>query len=94
MQKMLLSSPEQDTRISQEMSNTEETTKTKADFIIEMIEATAKTPMVTPRFGNEWKKFTKEKFENGQMSVDDIIDIAFYQGRKALLLEEALRQNT
>ena len=71
----------------------ETTQKTKADLIVETIDATALLPMVTPRFGNNWKESTLEKVNNGDMTVEDVIHIAFLQGRKAILLEEALRQN-
>jgi len=72
------------------MENTE---KTKGDYVIEMIDASATVPFVTPRFGNHWKEHTKEKIENGDMSIDDVIHIAWLQGRRALLMEEYIKEH-
>ena len=57
------------------------------DKILERIDELIDTPFVTPRFGNNWKQYAKENFD-----VDWIIDIAWWQARKAILLEEALRK--
>lgn len=67
--------------------------KTKGDYVIEMIDSSAEVPFVTPRFGNQWQQSTKEKIEKGDMSIDDVIRIAWLQGRRALLMEEYIKEH-
>lgn len=54
--------------------------------ILKEVEEKIETDFVTARFGNNWKNHAKENYEK-----DDIINIAWIQGRKALLLEMALK---
>jgi hypothetical protein len=61
------------------------------DEIIYDINENCTKPFVTARFGENWKRLIKEQLESGECDIYDIIDIAWRQGRKAVLLEEALR---
>lgn len=62
---------------------------TPEDFKLYMEEITAKTdqPLVSPRFGDNWKTFAKEN-----NSHELTIQIAWKQGRKAILLERELEK--
>lgn len=44
-------------------------------------------PMITAKFGDNWKEWAKENH-----SHDDSIEIAFKQGRRAILLEDKLKE--
>lgn len=55
------------------------------------IDQVVQKPMVTARFGDNWKQHTKDKFDKGELDVEDIIDIAWKQGRRALLMEDFIR---
>ena len=46
------------------------------------------TPFVTANFGDNWKEYASENISN-----EDAINIAWIQGRKAILLERALREH-
>ena len=54
----------------------------------EMIEK----PFVTARFGDNWQELIKEQMLNGETDIDIIIRTAWKQGRKAILLERALKE--
>ncbi len=64
------------------MKTTEET--------IKQIKELANQPLITARFGDNWKQHTKEQFEKGEIDIDMILDIAWKQGRTSIVLEEAL----
>jgi hypothetical protein len=46
--------------------------------------------MVTAKFGDNWKEHQKRMFLEGQISIEHIIEIAWIQGRRSLLLEKEL----
>jgi hypothetical protein len=58
--------------------------------ILKQIEELIETPFVTARFGNNWKEHTKEQFDSGEIEIENIIEVAWKQGRKAILLEREL----
>jgi hypothetical protein len=62
--------------------------------IMEAVEATAKSDsLVTAKFGNHWKEHWKQEIEKGSEThtLDDLLYIAHYQGRRAVLLEQQLK---
>lgn len=60
---------------------------TRYEGIIQKVDELAQQDFVTAKFGNHWKEHAKENIE-----VDQIIDIAWTQGRRAILLERALKE--
>lgn len=56
------------------------------DKYIDSINDSAEKPMVTPNFGDKWKEYAKDIPKSG------LIDIAWREGRRAILLERALRK--
>lgn len=60
--------------------------------ILEKIDKNVLKPFVTAQFGDHWKEHTKKQFLIGEMDIDDIINIAWKQGRKTILLEKTLNQ--
>ncbi len=58
----------------------------KLDDILARVDNRINQPFVTPRFGDNWKE-TAKFYE-----ASSLIDIAWRQGRKALLLEEELKK--
>lgn len=61
---------------------------------MEVVESTAKSDLfVTSKFGNHWKEHWKQEIERGSEihTLDELLDIAHYQGRKALLLEQCIK---
>lgn len=65
----------------------------KAELIIQEINDNLDKPLISPTFGDNWKKHIKGQFNNNEIDIDSIIDIAWKQGRRALLLENALLKN-
>ena len=55
------------------------------DEILKQINDTIHKPFVTAQFGDHWKEHAKKN-----MDIDTVINIAWQQGRKAILLERAL----
>ena len=62
------------------------------EYEIKLIKERAEQPFVTARFGDKWKEHIKEQFEKDEIDIDSIINIAWKQGRAAILLEDALRK--
>lgn len=62
----------------------------KIEEIIKEVEQKSEKPFVTARFGDNWREHIKQQFLNGDIVVDDIINIAWKQGRTAMLLETEL----
>ena len=62
----------------------------KSKQILENIEQRVEQPFITAKFGDKWKEHTKAMLEDGQIDIDSIINIAWKQGRRALLLEDSL----
>lgn len=60
---------------------------TRYEEIIKRVDELVQQDFVTAKFGNHWKEHAKENYE-----VDQIIDIAWVQGRKVVLLEKALKE--
>lgn len=57
------------------------------DELIEELNEKARQPFHSPKFGDTWKEYAKSK-----MDKEEVINITHYQGRRALMLEEALRK--
>lgn len=55
--------------------------------IIEEIDQSALKPFITAKFGDNWKEHAKKEY-----TEDAILDIAWKQGRRAILLERLLSQ--
>ena len=58
---------------------------TEIKEIINQINESIEKPFVTPQFGDNWKEYAKK-----HQDIDTVINIAWRQGRKAILLERAL----
>lgn len=63
----------------------------KSEQIIEQINERIEKPLVTAKFGDNWKEHQKRMLDEGQINVDVFIEIAWKQGRRALLMEDAIR---
>jgi len=59
----------------------------KSEKIFEKVDELLKTEFVTARFGKNWKQHAKENYD-----IDTVIEIAYKQGRKAILLEKAIKE--
>lgn len=64
----------------------------KSEIIIKQIKERAEKPFVTAKFGDNWQEHQKKMLDEGQITVDMIVHIAWIQGRRALLMEEAIHQ--
>lgn len=60
--------------------------KTIDEIIIEQVDSKVDLPIVTAKFGDNWKLRAKE------YDKDAVINIAWTQGRRAILLERLLRE--
>ena len=74
------------------MKTNEENFKEILKEILKAIDKKVEKPFITARFGEHWKEHTKKEFEEEEVDIDSIINIAWKQGRKAILLEEVLYQ--
>jgi len=63
----------------------------KAEQIINQVNEQVDKPFVTARFGNNWKEHQKKMLDEGQISIDDIIDIAWRNGRQVVLFTQAIQ---
>jgi hypothetical protein len=61
--------------------------KLTKDEILKQIDADIEKPFVTAYFGNNWREHAKENYD-----IDAIINIAWKQGRRAILLEKIIEQ--
>lgn len=59
----------------------------KLDEILTRVDEIEKTSFVTAQFNDTWKLYAKKNID-----VDNLIDIAHKQGRRAILLERALAE--
>ena len=59
--------------------------KSDVDRIIELIHQAEEMPFVTARFGDNWKNHARNEY-----TFEDVIHIAWKQGRRAILLEREL----
>jgi hypothetical protein len=64
---------------------------TQSERIISKVDELVDKPFVTAKFGDNWKEHTKRMLDEGQMDIDTIINIAWRQGRRNILLEDGLR---
>ena len=64
---------------------------TKSEQIIEQINEKVKKPFVTTKFGDNWKNHQKRMLAEGQIDIDMLLDVAWIQGRRALLMEDVIR---
>ena len=62
----------------------------KAENIIKEIDARVEKSFVTAKFGDNWKQHQKRMLDEGQIDIDMIINIAWIQGRRALLMEDTI----
>lgn len=62
-----------------------------AKQVIQDINERAAKPLITAKFGDNWKEHQKKMILDGQIKIEDIVEIAWIQGRRALLLERAVR---
>jgi|JI10StandDraft_1071094.scaffolds.fasta_scaffold2444606_1 hypothetical protein len=56
------------------------------ELITNEVESKIEVPFVTPNFGDNWKKYAED------LPKETLINIAWKQGRKAILLERLLRK--
>lgn len=60
--------------------------------IIKDIDNRIENPMISAKFGDRWKEHQMRMFEEGQINVEMLINIAWKQGRRNLLLEKELKR--
>ena len=63
------------------------------EAIIADVEASIEKPLVTARFGDNWKEHTKRMIEEGQYNVDMLLDLAWKQGRRGILMERVIEHS-
>ena len=64
----------------------------QSDEIIAQINERVEKPFVTAKFGDNWKEHQKRMLAEGQINIDMLIDIAWKQGRRALLMEDVIHK--
>jgi hypothetical protein len=64
----------------------------KAEQILEAIEERIEKPFVTAKFGDNWREHYRKMLVEGQITTDMLLDIAWKQGRRALLMEDAIKR--
>ncbi len=57
--------------------------------ILKRIDENVEKPFVTSTFGDNWKEHAKDNYDQGT-----VLDIAWKQGRRAILLEKELKRLT
>ena len=57
------------------------------DKYIDSLEKDVDKPFITPRFGDNWKDYARQ-----QQDYESLLDIAWRNGRLAIILERALRR--
>ena len=62
-----------------------------ANEILKEVEENIEKPFVTAKFGDNWRAHQKRMFEEGQIDWDMLLNIAWKQGRKAILLENVVK---
>lgn len=62
----------------------------RAEEIIDEINKLIESEMTTSKFGDKWKERVRMQLEEGTMDIDMVLNIAWKQGRRALLLEDTL----
>lgn len=50
--------------------------------------------IITARFGDNWKEHQKKLLREEQIDIDMILELAWKQGRRGILLEKAIEQLT
>lgn len=60
---------------------------TKLEQILKEVDESIEKPMITPKFGDNWRTYAKDN-----MDVEMLAHIAWKQGRKAILLERKLKE--
>jgi hypothetical protein len=66
--------------------------KTDLRKILEFVDSQIEQPLVDARFGDQWKEHQVKIWTAGQITVIDLIGIAWKQGRRAILLEREVYQ--
>jgi hypothetical protein len=58
--------------------------------MLDDIDDQAEKSFVTERFGDNWREHIQKQFEDDEITFENVLKIAWKQGRKAILLERAL----
>lgn len=61
--------------------------------IIAEVDASIEKPFVTARFGDNWKVHTKRMIDEGQYDLNMLLDLAWKQGRRGILLERVIEKS-
>lgn len=64
----------------------------KIEELLKEINERIEKPFITARFGDNWKEHTKKMINVGQIDLDMLLDIAWKNGRKVVLMEEELKK--
>lgn len=75
------------------MKQTQETLESKFAEVFKQLDEKARTPgsFVTAVFGDNWQGHTRDNLEGQGLTTDDIINMAWFQGRRAILMGEMLK---
>ena len=65
-----------------------------AEQIYKRVEELEKMNLITARFGDNWREHQKRMLDEGQITIDMLLDIAWKQGRKVIMLECAIEELT
>jgi hypothetical protein len=63
-----------------------------ADEIIQSINERIELPFVSAKFGDNWKDHVGKQLLDNEITPAMLINLAWVQGRRALMLEDALKK--
>lgn len=63
---------------------------TELEKILKEVNDRIEKPLVDARFGDNWREHQKRMLAEGQINTDMLFDIAWKQGRRAILLERVI----
>lgn len=64
----------------------------KSEVIINRVDERVEKPLVSAKFGDNWRQHQKKMLDEGQIDAEMLINLAWKQGRRALLLEDEIRK--
>jgi len=66
----------------------------RAEQIYKSVEEREKMNLISARFGDNCRDRQKRMLDEGQITIDMLLDIAWKQGRKVIMLECAIEELT
>lgn len=81
-------------RSSRDRGNIVKKEKMEKEFerIMKNIEAAVGKPLIDARFGDNWQNHQRRMLQEKQIDTDDLIRIAWVNGKKGVLMERAIKE--